>query len=418
MEQLVVANNWNGPRFNTFLCKIASRCNLNCSYCYMYQHADQSWRRRPVVMSEQVVNAFVKRLADYTNAVELESVTVLLHGGEPLLAGEDRLVDFVVKIRDALSNVPKLKFAMQTNGTLLNERWLAVIAQHEIDFGVSLDGDEAANDRARLDHGGRSSHQRVADTLRMISESPEIQRRRFQGILAVMDVRNDPLHTYNALKQYHPPKLDFLFPEGTHDVPPPFLRSGDHGTTPYADWLIPIFDEWFLSDDGPRIRLFENLLDVLLSGRSQTEGTGDGSLNLLTIETDGEIEDVDLLKTSYPGAGAILGGAHAPANVASHSFMELAESEEVKARHRLHTYAGLCATCQQCPAVRACGGGFLAHRWSLARNFDNPSIYCRDLYKLIRHISNAVGGSVVSLEKLGAISRGLAPLREEVCHSA
>jgi uncharacterized protein len=366
-------------------------------------------------MSEQTVNAFVNRLADYVCAVELDSVTILLHGGEPLLAGEERLIGFVEKVRAALPSVRRLKVAMQTNGTLLNERWLSVFEHHNIDFGVSLDGDETANDRGRLDHGGHSSYQRVVDTLRLIGQSPESQRRRFQGILAVMDVRNDPLQTYQALAQFHPPKLDFLFPEGTHSAPPPFLRIGEPGNTPYADWLIPIFNEWFQSENGPRIRLFENLLDVLLSGRSQTEGTGDGSLNLLTIETDGEIEDVDLLKTAYPGAGAILGSAQA-ANVASHSFQELAESAEANFRHRLHTYAGLCATCRRCPAVRACGGGFLAHRWSLERNFDNPSVYCRDLYKLIRHISSAVGGSLGALEKLGTVNRGLTRLEEEVFH--
>ena len=387
----------------------------------MYQHADQSWRRRSLFMSEQTVSAFTARLADYAWMVGLDSVTVLLHGGEPLLAGEQRLVDFVQRVRAALAEVPsvrEVKVAMQTNGTLVNERWLAVFAEHDIDFGISLDGDETANDRSRLDHGGHSSYQRVADTLRLVSRSPENQRRRFQGILSVMDVRNDPLQTYRALAQFHPPKLDFLFPEGTHDSPPPFLSTGEYGDAPYADWLIPIFDEWFHSDQGPRIRLFENLLDVLLSGRSQTEGTGDGSLNLLTIETDGEIEDVDLLKTAYPGAGAILGEAEGAANVASHSFLELAQIEEVNIRHRLHTYEGLCSTCQRCPAVRACGGGYLAHRWSSERKFDNPSVYCLNLYKLIRHISQAVGCSLAPLEKSGVVTRGLARFEAKILQPA
>ena len=34
-------------RSRQFLLKVHSRCNLACDYCYVYQHADQSWRTRP-----------------------------------------------------------------------------------------------------------------------------------------------------------------------------------------------------------------------------------------------------------------------------------------------------------------------------------------------------------------------------------
>src|ERR671939_380935 len=53
------------PLVNTFLCKVASRCNLDCDYCYMYHHADQSWRDRPRFMSDETVTAFARNLADY-----------------------------------------------------------------------------------------------------------------------------------------------------------------------------------------------------------------------------------------------------------------------------------------------------------------------------------------------------------------
>jgi sulfatase maturation enzyme AslB (radical SAM superfamily) len=44
------------------------------------------------------------------------------------------------------------------------------------------------------------------------------------------------------------------------------------------------------------------------------------------------------------------------------------------------------SVCQTCPVVKVCGGGYIPHRYSAARKFDNPSVYCRDLEKLIRHI--------------------------------
>ena len=33
-----------------FVLKVVSRCNLNCSYCYVYNKGDSTWRTRPVLM--------------------------------------------------------------------------------------------------------------------------------------------------------------------------------------------------------------------------------------------------------------------------------------------------------------------------------------------------------------------------------
>ena len=38
--------------------------------------------------------------------------------------------------------------------------------------------------------------------------------------------------------------------------------------------------------------------------------------------------------------------------------------------------------------VEVCGGGFLAHRYSSLNGFDNPSVYCLELAKLICYIQN------------------------------
>jgi uncharacterized protein len=390
------------PVFNTFLVKIASRCNIDCDYCYMYHSADQSWQRRPRFMSEDTMNALFERAAGYARLMALPHVTFLLHGGEPLLAGMSRIEKFVSGVRstfDRLAPETRLEFSMQTNGTLLTSQWLTLFDRIGLTFGVSLDGDQIANDRHRLDHKGRSSFSRVKAALSMIEAHP-FGKQTFRGLLGVMDLRNDPLETFRFLADLNPPRLDFLFPEGTHDNLPPFVSAG---TSNYANWLIPIFDEWFEGGSRVRLRLFENLIDVLLGGRSQTEGTGEGHLNLLTIETDGEIEDVDLMKVTYEGGGRFVRFGPAP-TVHSLGFQELAESTGAQERHRLHTLEGLSETCRQCPAAKACGGGFLPHRWSSERGFDNPSVYCRDLLKLIQHIQGRLKESLVSLSSAGVVS--------------
>lgn len=359
----------------------------------MYHHADQSWRDRPRFMSDETVMAFAQNMADYVASANIDEVTVLLHGGEPLLAGEERITRFCSTVRKALE--PQgiaVKFAMQTNGVLLTPRWLEVLDHLGVTFGVSLDGDQAANDRHRVDHGRRSSHADVERGLRVLQASPH--RHLFRGFLSVIDVENDPLATYRYLINWEPPLLDFLLPEGTHDRPPPRIQGGGcvkRRPTPYADWLIPIFDEWFCNPSQTRIRLFENLIDVLLGGRSQRDGTGEGSFNLVTIETDGAIEDVDMFKAVYVGAPSLGLPSQPPPNVFTTPFADLTSWPTVIDRHRLHMREGLCQTCRECPAVEACGGGFVSHRWSSEHGFSNPSVYCADLYKLIAHVNRTLG---------------------------
>ena len=47
---------------------------------------------------------------------------------------------------------------------------------------------------------------------------------------------------------------------------------------------------------------------------------------------------------------------------------------------------GLCETCRACPLHDVCGAGYLPHRYSGRNGFDNPSVYCRDLWKLMTYI--------------------------------
>jgi len=52
--------------------------------------------------------------------------------------------------------------------------------------------------------------------------------------------------------------------------------------------------------------------------------------------------------------------------------------------------AAACRICQGCAVFAVCGGGYLPHRYATGNGFDNPSVYCRDLMKLITHIRDRV----------------------------
>src|SRR4051812_49217777 len=94
------------------LLKLNGRCNLKCDYCYIYEHSDQSWRRRPAAMSEAVVAQTARRLADYADMRRPPGLEVVFHGGEPLLAGPGGIDRAASMLRDTIP-VPVL-FVAQT----------------------------------------------------------------------------------------------------------------------------------------------------------------------------------------------------------------------------------------------------------------------------------------------------------------
>lgn len=357
--------------------KIHSRCDLACDHCYVYEHADQSWRGRPPVISEETLRQVARRLAEYVTESDLTSVGVILHGGEPLLVGPARLRRICAELTRALAPVTEPDLRIHTNGVRLDRQHLDVLAEFQVKVGVSLDGDRAANDRHRRDRRGRSSHERVLKALELL-RLPEY-RHLYQGLLCTVDVANDPVAVHDALTALTPPSLDYLLPHATWQTPPP--GSGET-STPYADWLLTVFDRWEEQGRPMQVRVFSSVLSTLRGGPSLTESMGLSPADLAVIETDGTFEQADSLKTAFHGAAAT------GYDVFRHGFAEFARHPGVLARQA--GINGVSETCRRCPVVKSCGGGLYAHRYSAERGFDNPSVYCADLRSFVEGVAERI----------------------------
>ena len=121
--------------------KLHSRCDLACDHCYVYEAADQSWRGRPAVISDEVISQVGQRLAEHAASRSLPAMQVVMHGGEPLLAGRARLRRVMTELRAALRGVCDLDLRIHTNGVLLNEQFCELFAEQGVKVGISLDGE-------------------------------------------------------------------------------------------------------------------------------------------------------------------------------------------------------------------------------------------------------------------------------------
>lgn len=360
--------------FRTFILKIHERCNLRCDYCYVYQLDDDSWRFRPQVMPRSVIDDVASRIGEHSAEHGVPSVDIVLHGGEPLLAGPTVIAYTVRAIRAALSRRTRANFIVQTNGTLLDSKFLSLFEDLELRVGLSLDGDRQMHDRHRKVPGGRGSYSKVAAAATLLAQYPRL----FGGILSVIDLANDPIRTYEALARFGPPVIDFLLPHGNWAMPPPGRPVTD-ATAPYGDWLVAAFDHWYHANGAISVRLFEEILCMLLGGSSRTEEIGLSPLTAVVVESNGDLALSDVLRTPADLPGL---------NVARDGFTAVLRTPRAAAMQA--RAAHLAAQCQACPVVAVCGGGLYAHRYRTENGFDNTSVYCADLYRLITHVKDRV----------------------------
>jgi len=363
-------------RVSQLVVKVAELCNLNCAYCYLYKHGDEGYKSRPKFMEREAFEALLVRIREYCDREEGRKTAIIFHGGEPTMLGREQLARFAGRAREVLGE--RLDgLAMQTNGTLIDGSWLDMLRQYQIQVGVSLDGPAAIHDTNRLDFAGGGSHAAASRAIAML-----LQAGMSPGILCVVAPGASGLEIYRHFRALGVPRMDFLLPDVTHDTRGVFY--GAYPGTPVADYLIPIFDDWFAEDNpGVKIRIFWSILGALLGGGTETDQLGNPACGYVVIETDGSIQPNDVLRICEQGM------AETRLNVFQHGFDDLALGPPLL-RQVMDEGPPLAAACRACRERDVCGGGYLPHRYSKSRGFDNPSVWCPDLLRLIGHIRQRV----------------------------
>ncbi|MCH0562160.1 FxsB family cyclophane-forming radical SAM/SPASM peptide maturase [Streptomyces sp. MUM 2J] len=365
--------------FRTFILKVANRCNIDCDYCYVFNSKDQAWRHLPVRMSVDVARAAGRRIGEHAAAHGLPSVHVVLHGGEPLLAGPRHMDDLLGAVRGAVPPGTDVHFELQTNGTLLTKAWLDLFERYGVAVGVSLDGPPVANDLHRLTQAGRSSAASAVRGIELLRSRPHL----FAGLLAVVDLANDPAEVHDYLASFEPPVIDFGLPHATHDDPPHRDDPDNLDVPEYGLWMTRVYDAWLArSEYRHSVRMLEDIVALSSGVRGAVETLGLTPPTSVVIESDGTIEGVDTLRSVEEGASWL------GLDVFAHTFDEALRHP--KLQHRQYGRAALAEKCQSCPLLEVCGGGYLPHRFSTARGYRNPSVYCADLEYLIRHVQDSL----------------------------
>jgi uncharacterized protein len=360
---------------DTVLLKVASRCNLDCSYCYVYHMGDESWRTQPKRLTADVQRLVAAELGSLMRE-QGRPFSVVLHGGEPLLLGVTRLGALLSDLRAELGSACGI--SIQTNGVLLSNAILDACAQYDVTLSVSLDGPPETHNRFRVDLRQRPSHAKVIAGIEMLKAHAQADRL-FSGVLAVVEPASDPVAIYAYFKALSVPSVDFLYRDGNHtDLP---YGKAAVGSVEYGRWMSGILD-CYVADPAPfRIRMLDDMMKLLLGGCGIKEGVGLTDYGILVIDTDGSVKKNDTLKSSPPGDGFA-----ETWSVASHSLARIAASPVFEAYH--HAQRPTSATCRACPLLKVCGGGMVTHRYKDGSGYDNPTVFCADQEVLIARMED------------------------------
>jgi uncharacterized protein len=136
-------------------------CNMNCDYCYLSEASRKSNRSFPLSsLAPLFTNIFSSRYVG-------DSILVCWHSGEPLLLKPsyyDEAIDIINQVaKNHRGPNFKIRYDMQTNGTLIDDQWCDFFLRHreQFDLGVSCDGPAFLHDQHRTTWSGKGTHERV-----------------------------------------------------------------------------------------------------------------------------------------------------------------------------------------------------------------------------------------------------------------
>jgi uncharacterized protein len=315
-----------GRPFHVLTKPVGPICNLDCKYCFYLEKekmypGEKSWR-----MSDAVLEKYI---FDYIQSQPVNEINFAWQGGEPTLLG----VNFfrkAVALQKKFAGGKVISNAIQTNGTLLDDKWCEFLAAEKFLVGLSIDGPAELHDQYRVDKRQQPTFDRVMRGLEFLKKN-QVDF----NTLTVVNRANSlqPLEVYRFLKSIGSEYLQFIplveraapaemKTAGFDFAAPPLLRNAglrhgsfqesdkhqravpEAGVPPVTEWsveavqygnfLCAIFDEWVRHDVGKTfVQLFDTALGNWLGLGSSLCVFAEKCGAALALEHNGDLYSCD-----------------------------------------------------------------------------------------------------------------------------
>lgn len=346
--------------------KLTERCNIDCTYCYVFNAEDRGFEKHSALMSADTAAAMTRYLVNAAKLLGSVRITVYFQGGEPLLQKRDRFDVTLRNLRSAFGGgSTELRLAVQTNAMLIDDGWLDLFARHGVHVAISLDGPEHVNDVARVDHRGRGTYKRTVQGLNKLLQAYRSgQLRTSPSVLTVIQPQHDAAAVFQHFVDLGVRNLHYQLPDASHNT---LNRLSAVALTRY---LHDLFTAWASVPRGTvRIRIFADAIARLThrGGRLKPAVA-------VSVSSDGDIGPPDDWR-NYTQLLFELG-----LTVSNSSVLDFLNHPATVAANR--EIESLPAGCRDCVWRDACDGGNFVnalHRHDIRTGFARPSVYCEVL---------------------------------------
>ncbi|MDP4223900.1 MAG: anaerobic sulfatase maturase [Bacteroidota bacterium] len=241
--------------FQIFAKPVGALCNLNCRYCYYLKNNNLLTPGKKPLMDDRILEKYVVQHIQTSSG---EVIMFSWHGGEPLMAGIEFFRRVTALQRKHWPDGRRIVNGIQTNGTLIDEKWCRFLADEKFVVGISIDGPGNLHDMFRLHADGRPSFSKALKGYRMLLRHGIVAE-----ILCVVNAFNvrEPLRVYRFLKDLGAGYITFLpLVERCHDSETEVSEISVPARE-FGEFLITVFDEWVEKDIGKiKVQIFEEAI--------------------------------------------------------------------------------------------------------------------------------------------------------------
>ena len=329
--------------FSVLVKPVSSDCNLSCEYCFYSSKGEELY---PAIQVHRMNSKVLRELISQLMVLSWDRASFCWQGGEPTLAGLDFYKE-VLKYQ-SLFSIPGqiVENSLQTNGTLIDERWARFLAEHNFLVGVSLDGPPEFHDYYRKDRSGNPSYERVMRGIEWL--------KRFNvnfNILVLLNQHNvkHPKELYRFFIDQGFRYLQFI---PCVEKDPDTGRIASYSITPeqYGRFLCEVFDEW-IAPGVPEvyIRDFDELLILYVTGEAPSCVFSRECGKYVVVEFNGDVYACDFFVEPRWFLG----------NLMKQPLEEIVKSERFLEFKKLKSKLAL--NCGECRWIRYCNAGCPKH---------------------------------------------------------
>ncbi len=266
----------------------SSLCNLRCNYCFYANVSSLRKIRSFGKMKEEVTEKMIKNI--YADLEDGDQLTLAFQGGEPTMAGLNYFRK-VTQLVDKQQKQVQVHYAIQTNGTMINEKWCTFLKKHNFLVGLSIDGHPFYHDLYRIDPKGRGTFQRVLQ-IKQLFDQYEID----YNMLCVLTnpLAKEAKKVFRFLKEQ---QIDFVqFIPCLDDLDA--KEKNSYSLTPkrfsgFYHQLLQLWMQELVAGHYISIKLFDDLLNLLIKQQVTACGILGNCQVQYVVEADGSVYPCD-----------------------------------------------------------------------------------------------------------------------------